>query len=156
MREQQHELENLSQKPAKRFDCVLVILLLGFVGFYLYMGRAAPVPDVFAASSSLEEAIEQSQVEGKLVVAIATADWCGACQTYKRGALSNDRVEAWLRENAVPVYVNVDKQPEVARELGVGSIPATYVIADGRVVRHLTGAYGADALLKELEASLVR
>jgi thioredoxin len=146
-----HEVETVVTKPGRRFDWFFVVLVVGFLGFYLYMGRTAPTPEVFATSTSLTEAMTQSEVEGKVVVAVATADWCGSCQSFKRGALSDEKVTAWLDANAIPVYINVDDDPEAANVLGVSGIPATFVIVDGEVKEHLTGAYKADDLLEVLE-----
>ncbi|MHC4976465.1 MAG: thioredoxin family protein [Planctomycetota bacterium] len=150
------DLGNIQSAPNARrgrIDWFWVVMIALLFGFYWYMGRTAPTPDIFAASVSLDEAIELSAREGKPVFAVATADWCSGCQVYKRGALANSDVEAWLRENAIPVYINIDSDPTSALALGVNGIPATFVIDEGEIRAHLEGAYGAEELLDVLERS---
>ncbi|MFG0257855.1 MAG: thioredoxin family protein [Phycisphaerales bacterium JB043] len=136
-----------------RIDWFWVVMIALLFGFYWYMGRTAPMPDVFANGAGLFEAVERSEEEGKVVVAVATADWCGACQVYKREALVDKGVTSWLRDNAIPVYIDVDDEPDAAVALGVRGLPATIVIRDGQVLEHLEGAYRADDLLAVLERS---
>jgi thiol:disulfide interchange protein len=122
----------------------------------LTRGGTAPTPAAFtgdAATMSLGEARERAGEQGRVVFAVATADWCGPCQTYKKGALADTRVEAWLNERAVPLILDVtDGMPPDAESLGVQTIPASFVIApDGRVLASQAGAMSADQLLPWLE-----
>lgn len=111
----------------------------------------APVPAVFSDDLTLDAAMQQSASTGLPVLAVATADWCGPCQAYKRGALADERVAGVIRRRTIPVYVNIDEDPDAAQRLGVSSIPATYLIADGQVVGSFNGNRSADALIGWLE-----
>ncbi|MEM1423766.1 MAG: thioredoxin family protein [Planctomycetota bacterium] len=131
-----------------------------FLGYLMVTrGGVAPTPDALTRVSAddIETAVEMAREQDRVVVAIATADWCPPCQTYKRNALVDERVERWMRENAVAVIVDTtDRQapnPDAAA-LGVRSIPATYVInADAQIVTHATGALTADDLLTMLDTA---
>ncbi len=64
------------------------------------------------------------------------ADWCGPCR------MISPIVEEIAEEN--PQYligkVNVDKEPELAQQFHVLSIPTLAVIKDGNVITQSTGA----------------
>ena len=75
------------------------------------------------------------------------ATWCGPCKM----------VAPILEEIAEehPEYliakVNVDEEPELAREFQIMSIPALFVIRDGDVTDKVVGYRPKDALLEMLE-----
>ncbi len=136
-----------------RASWVAVILLGLFVALRLSgCGGVAPTPELFSDGQTLDGAMEQSAAPGgKPVLAVATADWCPPCQSYKRGALADARVAEAVRARTIPVYVDVDADPDAAAALGVSSIPATYLIVDGAVAASFTGAKGADELLRWID-----
>lgn len=131
---------------------IAIVLVAGFI--ILRPTKPAPTPALFASgAANLDEAIARAETEGKLVYAFATADWCGPCQSFKKGALSDPGVSAWIEENAVPVYIDVDQAPDDAQRLNVGGIPASYIIKDGEIVSSVAKAISADALLSWLQQS---
>ncbi len=80
-----------------------------------------------------------------------TADWCPPCKTMKANAWPDDRVEAVIREQYIPVYIDIDQQPELAAKYGVESIPTIIVVQDADVVAR--GGFGdADMLLRFLQS----
>lgn len=130
---------------------VIVVGLLVLVGAQVMRSRPAETPVAFGEGLRLQEAVTRADQEGRVVVAVASATWCGPCQSYKRGALSAPEVTAWLDEHAVAVYVDVDKHPEEASLLGVRGVPATYVIRGGELVDSRVGLMQARGLLQWLE-----
>lgn len=141
-------------------NIIFALACLGVFAFVLIArGRVAPTPDALAGSvGGLQAAVAQAQSENKVVVAIATADWCPPCQSYKRGALADERVAQWLDEHAVSVVIDVtDRQPNPdAQQLRVGSIPATYVIRDGSIVAEAVGAIRTNQLLEMLTGAVAQ
>ena len=120
----------------------------------LLSGRKAPTPEAFVgASTSLATAETRAGEQGKLVFAVATADWCPACQSYKRGALADARVADWIATNAVPVYLDVTDGPtDATTRLGINAIPASFLIdASGKVLASREGSASPDALFAWLE-----
>ena len=75
------------------------------------------------------------------------ATWCGPCKM----------IAPYLEEiaNEHPEYViakvNVDDEPELAKEFKITSIPALFVIRDGEVTDKVVGYRPKDALLELLE-----
>lgn len=63
------------------------------------------------------------------------ADWCGPCQMLK------PTVEALSKEhdNVKFAFVNVDKNPELAQAFMIMSIPALFVVEDGKITSKQVG-----------------
>ncbi len=140
-------------------NIIFALVCLGIFAFVLISrGRVAPTPEALVGSASdLQAAVAQAQNEGKVVVAIATADWCPPCQVYKRGALADAGVAEWLNEHAVSLVIDVTdrttRHPD-AEQLGVSGIPATFVIRDGEIVAEASGAMRAGELLEMLSSTV--
>jgi thiol:disulfide interchange protein len=138
---------------------IVGLLLVGLFSLFVwYTGRPAPTPEVFREGVSLIEAMDIAAAEDKPVFAVVTADWCGPCQNYKRGALADERVQAWLGENAVAVMLDADTLPRneaMLLNFG-GSIPATVMLNDGRVVGAFEGSMGAGFVRNWLEESAAK
>lgn len=64
------------------------------------------------------------------------ADWCGPCKMI---APVLDEI-AEEREDIKVCKVNVDKEPELASQYQVASIPTLLVIKDGQIVNQSLGA----------------
>lgn len=130
-----------------------VLLIVGAVQF-LAPARTSETPAIFAEHLSLDEAVERASSSGKVVLAVATADWCGPCQGYKREALASEALAQWVSRHAVPVLIDVDADPDAASRLRVSSIPATFLIDQrGEVVARLAGNAPTARLRSWLETS---
>lgn len=72
----------------------------------------------------------------KKVVIDFYADWCGACQMLR------PTIEAVSKEqeNVKFAFVNVDKNPELAQAFMIMSIPALFVVKDGKITAKQVGA----------------
>ena len=75
------------------------------------------------------------------------ADWCGPCR------MVSPIVEAIAdeREDILVVKINVDNEPELASEFGVVSIPALFVVKDGKIVNQASGARPKPQILALLD-----
>ncbi len=78
------------------------------------------------------------------------ADWCGACR------FMSPAIDEIAREN--PEYliakVNVDENPELARQYGIMSLPTLAVFKNGRMVQRSVGAKPKRQILRLLESQL--
>ncbi len=132
-----------------------LVLVAVFTAIVMVRSRPAPTPEIFLEGVTLLEALDRANEQDKAVFAVVTADWCGPCQSYKRSALADERVQAWLTENAVAVMLDADTlqhSDEMLLNFG-GSIPATTLLIDERAVGTLEGSIGAGALMDWLEAN---
>lgn len=64
------------------------------------------------------------------------ADWCGPCKAI---APVLDSLADDLEGQVIIAKVDVDRNPETARELGIRSIPSLYVFKDGKKVAQRIG-----------------
>lgn len=129
------------------FAAVLIVGLGLLVTRTIMSGGPAPDPAMFSAGLSFHEAAARAQRESKPLLAVMSASWCNPCQSYRRGALIDPRVEQWVSANAVAVHVDVDEQSDVAGALGVASIPKTILLRDGKELGRFTGAESAEGLI---------
>lgn len=83
-----------------------------------------------------KENFDSVRISEKPVLLDFYADWCGPCR------MVSPIVEEIAEEN--PQYligkVNVDKEPELAQQFQVLSIPTLAVIKDGNIITQSTGA----------------
>jgi thiol:disulfide interchange protein len=120
-------------------------------------GGVAATPPMFEEQFTLQQALDRSSESGKPVFAFATADWCGPCQSFKRGALSDDRVIDAALSSTVPVYIDIDKDPEARQQAAafaglddINSVPTILLIQDGEVIGYHAGVMSTSAMLKWL------
>ncbi len=71
------------------------------------------------------------------------ATWCGPCQMV---APILEELSEELSDVKI-CKVDVDKEPELAREYRVMSIPMFYVFKDGQVAKRAVGAQDKDELI---------
>ena len=74
------------------------------------------------------------------------APWCGPCRRVV--PLVEEIAEE--RSDIKVGKVNVEEQPELARQFGVKSIPMLVVMKDGEVIRRSVGAKNKSAILAML------
>ncbi len=76
------------------------------------------------------------------------ATWCGPCR------MVSPIIEEIASENAGSKVckVDVDEQPDLARQFGVMSIPTLVVVKDGKVINKSIGAKSKKAIMAMLES----
>jgi thioredoxin 1 len=75
------------------------------------------------------------------------AEWCGPCRMV---APVIDEIAAEQADAIKVVKLNVDENPDTARQYRVMSIPTMLVVADGVEKKRIVGAKGKGALLGDL------
>lgn len=72
------------------------------------------------------------------------ADWCGPCQMLSPIV---DQIANEVDERTVVAKVNIDEQPELAKEMGIMSIPTLMVFKDGKHVERTVGVQSKKTIL---------
>lgn len=92
-------------------------------------------------SQDLEGALARAKAEKKLVLVDIYAEWCAQCKELDHKTWPAPEVEAWIRQNAVAVRIDTDKQrPDLAKKLEVRSYPSVILLdADGKELRRILG-----------------
>ena len=83
----------------------------------------------------------------KLVLLDFWASWCGPCRMVSPII---DEIAA-ARSDIRVGKINVDEQPELARQFGVMSIPMLVVMKNGRIVNQAVGARPRSAIESMLQ-----
>ena len=95
---------------------------------------------------SFEQAQKRARSRRSPMLVVAGADWCEFCKALQRQireAAVQEELQRWL-----PVRIDVDKQPDLAKKLTVGPIPAIRVLSsDGRLVASQEGYLSANELV---------
>ena len=79
------------------------------------------------------------------------AEWCGPCRMVSPIV---DEIATEQSDSLKVLKLNVDENPQTARDYGVMSIPTLIVFDDGEVAKRVVGAKGKQALLKDLQEFL--
>jgi thioredoxin 1 len=103
--------------------------------------------DITTGGRLMEKATEYNfadKVATGTVLVDYWAVWCGPCRMV---APVLEKIEA---EHGLPVIkVNVDEEPELARNARIMSIPTMVLYKDGQPVRTIVGAKSKNVLEKE-------
>ncbi len=128
---------------------VWLLVLAGTAGAYSHKGG----PVRWEAYS--EKAFERAHREGKPVFMVVSAVWCFNCKIYESTSLADPGVVRILNEEYVPVFVDYDRRPDIARRYPAGGIPVTVVFApDGTPLVSVPGVIPAGELLANLRRTL--
>lgn len=134
-----------------------LVLLAAVVGIRAIAGGGvAEMPPLFDPNVTYEDATQRAAESGKPVLVFATADWCGPCQTFKRGALKDASVIDFATSNTEPVYLDIDDHPDLARQFGVQGIPAMMMVRDGRIVDRFAGVRSASDTIAWLDQAVAK
>ncbi len=79
------------------------------------------------------------------------ADWCGPCQALLPTV---ERLAEKYKEDFVVRKINVDKNPQLAQQFKVRSIPALFILKDKQIQEKLVGMQSEQALDKLIQAQL--
>tara|TARA_R110000868_G_scaffold411617_1_gene706292 strand:- start:380358 stop:380798 length:441 start_codon:yes stop_codon:yes gene_type:complete len=138
----------------KHFLSIVFLALIAFIiapKVLSIIQGPAPTPNIFAAGYSIEQATQQSQTTGKPMLILVTADWCPPCQALKKGALADEKVNNWVKDNMVPVYLEESTNPDQIRLLPVNAYPTTLIIKDGKILGQFTGNKSPSSYLSRIK-----
>ncbi len=126
-----------------------LLVWAGTAGAYAHKGGAV------RWESYSDEAFGRARREGKPVFMVVSAVWCFNCKIYETTSLVDPAVARLLNEAYVPVFVDYDRRPDIARRYPAGGIPVTVVFApDGTPLVSVPGVIPAEDLLANLRRTL--
>jgi thioredoxin 1 len=105
------------------------------------------------ATNTLTQAnfAEEIATAEKPVVVDFWAEWCGPCKML---APILDEVAGENSDKITVAKVNVDENPDLARQFDIMSIPTLIVFKDGQPAHRFQGASGKAGLLQNLDEFL--
>lgn len=88
---------------------------------------------------------------GQLVMAYFWAPWCPVCTEMERDVFSRPGVAASIHVAFIPVKINHDQAPALARHYGIRGLPAIVVVsADGTPLDRVEGRIAPEQLAQRL------
>lgn len=79
------------------------------------------------------------------------ADWCGPCQALLPTV---EKLAEKYKEDFIIRKINVDKNPKLAQQFKVRSIPALFILKDKEIQERLVGMQSEQILDKLIQAQL--
>ncbi len=79
------------------------------------------------------------------------AEWCGPCRML--GPVL-DKVAEEIGDDAIIAKVNVDESPQLAAEYSIQTIPAIFILKDGKKVNEFIGVKDQQTLINAIKAAL--
>jgi thioredoxin-related protein len=103
----------------------------------------------------LDAALARARGENKVVFLDLSASWCQPCQRLKDTTFRDTDVSAWLRAHTIPLQVDIDEHPDLAKEFHVQSVPTmVFLKVDRSVLGTITGYRDATTFLQEARRRL--
>ena len=143
-----------------RRNLIIVAVLLGFLIVLLAIqnrgGTEGGGSGQIAWLTELPPALATAKETGKPIMVDFFATWCGPCKMLDKQTYSDDRVAA-ASTNWLMVRIDVDKNPALAQQYAVSSIPTIVTLgSDGKELQREIGFIGVGPMLTFMEKSAAR
>ncbi len=103
--------------------------------------------------ADLDEAKRQAASENKLVLVHFWGSFCRPCLNLEKFVFTNPRVGNAINKLYVPVKIDVESQPAIAKEFGITTIPHDVVITpSGQVLAKRASSSNADGYLNSIQS----
>ncbi len=87
-------------------------------------------PEVFS-DYSLEQAKQQAQKDNKFLIVDFMATWCPPCRKMESTTWTDSGVQAWIKENAIAVQIDVDKDRKASSAFNIEAMPTVVLLSQG-------------------------
>ena len=109
-----------------------------------------------AFEHNLTDALAKAKKDGKPVVAVFSAVWCGPCQAMKKSVYPSSEVKPF-QSKFVWAYIDADEKSNAAdmQKFGVSGIPHIEILdKDGKSIGKQVGSSSPKDFVKTLEGAL--
>ena len=84
-------------------------------------------------------------VKNKVSLIDFWAEWCGPCRAFSPVL---EEIATELPDDILVAKVNIDKDPELAAKFHIMSIPAIFILQDGKPVKNFIGVQPKEKVLQ--------
>ena len=110
-------------------------IVFGMLSSNLIDDAVASVPWL----SDVRQAQQIAHEKQQLILLHFYADWCGPCKRLERDVYPRADIATAISNNYIPVKIDVQRAPELARHYGVQSFPTDiFLEPSGRMVHRMT------------------
>ena len=135
------------KSPAKTLICCTILCTLLTANALVWSQQINWV-------DSVEMGREAASQSGQLLMLQFGADWCRPCQELKSFVFTSPAVIRSINQSIVPVLVDVDQYPDLAKKYKVEGVPTTvFITHNDQVVQKRSSPLDADAFQKMLAES---
>ena len=141
-----------------RKDTSLLLATLGLclvllVGYSLYRS----LPDRLPWTQSYQQALEQAQEEGKLILAYLYTDWCGYCKKMEAETFTDQAVIDEMSDSYVWLKLNAETDEEgrqLQERFNITGYPGLLLLdGDGQEMERISGFVPAGAFRQRVAAA---
>jgi len=101
-----------------------------------------------------QKALTRAQQQNKPVLIAFSAAWCGYCQKMKKSTYPDADVIA-VADAFIPLMIDTDKNPGVARQYEVSGIPRYIILApDGKQIESFVGFLEPKDFIAKMQSAL--
>ena len=131
-----------SGKAALGWFLAIAVVILAWAGAYALRNGGQDV-ELTGWAHGLDEGKAKAQEDGRPMVVLFTATWCGPCQHLKQTVLTQPKVHDALQAGYVPVKVdmsNADISDPLIKQYQLEGWPTVIVMsADGTEIKRFAG-----------------
>lgn len=118
-----------------------LVLLAGFLGYQSNSSEQGTITiKELKFHTSFTPALEEAKTQGKPVFAYFRSETCGWCKKFEEETFTNQSVINVLNENFILVSIDVYKQKNETRNLGVLGTPTSiFLDSEGKEMKRIRG-----------------
>ena len=92
--------------------------------------------------------MSEARTEGKPIFLHFYAQWCAYCTKMENESFQHNTVIDFLNLNYISIRIDIDKQPDIAKNYNVFALPTTYFFsANGEKIGPIPGYISRERLL---------
>ena len=120
---------------------IVVAFIFGLATWTIAAGLGQAEPKGASVwSHDVRAAYKQSVKENRPMLLVFGAEWCTYCKKLEKTTLVDPKIANYVREGFIPVHVDVDNDPELAKILKIKGLPCSVVVSsDVKVLGRLEG-----------------
>tara|TARA_B100001778_G_scaffold331945_1_gene337264 strand:+ start:678 stop:1064 length:387 start_codon:yes stop_codon:yes gene_type:complete len=117
-------------------------ILILMLSLFMLSNQVYSKPPIFTDEYSAAQTMSKDL---KLdIIIVFGADWCKYCKILKKDLTINEQ----KLSNKIFLFIDTDKQPDMARKYQVKSIPASFYLKNNKVISNKTGYNNINNYLK--------